>query len=187
MDNSEEDEVDEEIFLRFVQLNGLLIEYYYNNYIHKNPCMTSSQTGNKWIMEVLQGHGSRCYNAFRMDKDVFFRLCSDLEVEFRTLGSNRTSHIEVVGMLVYMLGHGCGNRDAQERFMHSGETISRYFGQALDIVASFGDKMIKPLDPEFNGVAQEIMRDTRYMPHFKVKIICYLTIIFLIKLIYYLY
>lgn len=28
--------------------------------------------------------------------------------------------------------------------------------------------MIKPLDPEFKSVAPEIMRDKRYMPHFKV-------------------
>ncbi|CAL2247297.1 unnamed protein product [Prunus armeniaca] len=27
--------------------------------------------------------------------------------------------------------------------------------------------IIKPLDPEFKGVPEEILRDSRYMPHFK--------------------
>ncbi|VVA40683.1 PREDICTED: putative nuclease HARBI1 [Prunus dulcis] len=29
--------------------------------------------------------------------------------------------------------------------------------------------VLKPSDPEFNGVPKEILRDSRYMPHFKKK------------------
>ena len=31
------------------------VEAYYLKYVHKTPCMNSSQTGNIWLMEVLQG------------------------------------------------------------------------------------------------------------------------------------
>ena len=74
-------------------------------------------------------------------------------------------------MCLHMLGHGVGNRLAQERFQHSGETVSRYFGEALDVFNLLGKEIIKSLDPDFNGVAPEILRDRRYMPHFKVFII----------------
>ena len=131
---------------------------------------------------MLQRH-----NAFRMEKEVFFNLCSDLEVEFKVLGSNRTSHIEVVGMTVYILAQGCGNRSAQERFQHSGETISRYFGQALDMLCSLGDRLIKPLDPEFKEIPPKIMSNKRYMPHFKVFQNFYLFTIDLIVYIKFLY
>ncbi|KAL6272187.1 hypothetical protein ACE6H2_022879 [Prunus campanulata] len=74
---------------------------------------------------------------------------------------------EILGMFVHILGHGIGNRLAQERFQHSGETVSRYFGKLLDIVCLMAIDIIKPLDPEFKGVLEEILRDSRYMPHFK--------------------
>ena len=50
------------------------VETYYLKYVHKTPCMNSSQTGNMWLMEVLQGNHVRCYRMFRMNKDVFYRL-----------------------------------------------------------------------------------------------------------------
>ncbi|CAL2265873.1 unnamed protein product [Prunus armeniaca] len=74
---------------------------------------------------------------------------------------------EMLGMFVHILGHGIGNRLAQERFQHYGETVSRYFGKLLDIVCRMAVDIIKPLDPEFKGVPEEILRDSRYMPHFK--------------------
>ena len=168
----------EEETYQSVQFNLLLIQQYYEKYLQKTPCMVSSQTSNKWLMEVLRGNESRCYNMFRMDKEVFLCLCDDLEAKFGLLGSRRTSHKEVVGMCLHMLGHGVGNRLAQERFQHSGETISRYFGEALDVFNLLGKEIIKPLDPDFNGVAPEILRDRKYMPHFKVFIISLLFCLF---------
>lgn len=176
MNNSGDDDDDDQIFYSCVQLNALLIQHYYESYIDKNPCMDSSQTGNRWVMEVLQGNNVQCYNAFRIDKDVFYHLCSDLEVKFGVFGSNRTSHVEVVGLVLHLLGHECGTRSEAERFQHSTETISRYFRKALDILYQYSEEIIKPTDPHFNGIAPEIMNDRRYMPHFKVLVKLYLFI-----------
>jgi hypothetical protein len=164
-------EEEEEMTYQSVQFNLLLAQQYIEKYLHKTPCNVSSQTGNKWLMEVLRGNERRCYNMFRMDKEVFLCLCDELETKFGSLGSRRTSHKEIVGMFVHMLGHNVSNKLAQERFQHSGETISRYFGEALDMLNLLGQEIIKPLDPDFNGVAPEILNDRRYMPHFKVFII----------------
>ena len=76
---------------------------------------------------------------------------------------------EILGMFLHMLGHGVKNRLAQERFQHSGETVSRYFGGMLDIVCKMAIDIIKPMDSEFRDIPQEIRIDTRYMPYFKVK------------------
>ena len=32
------------------------INMYYINYMHKEPCMVSYNTGIRWLTEVLQGH-----------------------------------------------------------------------------------------------------------------------------------
>ncbi|KAL6272102.1 hypothetical protein ACE6H2_022794 [Prunus campanulata] len=132
--------------------------------------MNSSQTGNIWLMEVLQGNDSRCYRMFRMDKDVFSILCYDLQFNYGLKGSRRVSAFEILGMFLYMLGHVLGNRLSQERFQHSGETVSRYFGLMLDIVCRMTINVIKPIDPEFSDTPQEILSNFRYMPHFKVMI-----------------
>ena len=39
---------------------------YYVKYIHKEPCMTLFQTGEKLMHELLNGHEKRCFNVFRM-------------------------------------------------------------------------------------------------------------------------
>ena len=46
-----------------------LIQYYYNTFLHKNPCMNYSQMGNKWLREVLDVNYGRC---FRMEKKNLF-------------------------------------------------------------------------------------------------------------------
>ncbi|KAH9686249.1 DDE Tnp4 domain-containing protein [Citrus sinensis] len=99
---------DEQEFDSIISTFTIAVDYYYRTYIHKQPCMNSSETG-----------------------------------------------------------HGVGNRLAQERFQHSGETVSRYFGEALDAICRLSIDLIKPFDPEFKDIPEEILRDSRYMPHFK--------------------
>jgi len=86
---------------------------------------------------------------FRMDKSIFFQLCIDLENNYGLRGSRRMCTAEMLGMFVHILGHGIGNRLAQERFQYFGETVSRYFGKLLDIVCLMAVDIIKLLDPEF--------------------------------------
>ncbi|KAH9680641.1 DDE Tnp4 domain-containing protein [Citrus sinensis] len=99
---------DEQEFDSIISTFTIAVDYYYRTYIHKQPCMNSSETG-----------------------------------------------------------HGVGNRLAQERFQHSGETVSRYFGEALDAICRLSIDLIKPFDPEFKDIPEEILKDSRYMPHFK--------------------
>ncbi|KAK2646379.1 hypothetical protein Ddye_021574 [Dipteronia dyeriana] len=147
-----------------------ILESYYLKYIYKQPCMNSIQTDNMWMHEIIQGNENRCHRMFRMEKHVFLKLCVDLEAKYGLKGLINMNSIEILGMCLHILGHGVGNRLAQERFQHSGETMSRYFSQMLDIFCLLAIDIIKPMDPEFKDIPEEILRDSRYMPHFKMQV-----------------
>ena len=108
-------------------------------------------------------------------------LLNDLvsnEGMYQLKGSRNISPAEILGMFMYALGHSVGNRNVQEHFQRSGETVSRYFGEMLDIVYSMAVKLIKPQDPEFRNIPKEIFSDSRYMPHFKVCLLSFFNALF---------
>ena len=160
------DDTDE--FWDLIVCTTAAITEYYCTFIHKVPCMTSYQTGHKWMQEILSMNENRCKIMFRMEKETFFQLSHDLENIYELKPSRRMSVIEKVGIFVFILAQGASNRHAQERFQHSGETISRVFHEVLRSVCSFAKELIKPDDPEFKKIASHILNDQRYMPHFKV-------------------
>ena len=158
---------DEEEFDQLVCVIVVLMHHYYLMFIHKEPCMNSTQTRHKWLIEILGGNVSRCFNMFRMNSDAFLRLCTDLEDNYGLKSSRRTCGAEMLGMFLYILGQSVGNRSTMERFQHSGETVSRYFDKVLDSVCRMSVDLIKPLDPDFITTPKEIYEDSRYMPYFK--------------------
>ncbi|KAK3195372.1 hypothetical protein Dsin_026682 [Dipteronia sinensis] len=85
--------------------------------------------------------------------------------------SQGTSVAEVMEIMATLprveKGQGIGNMNAQERFQRSCEMMSRHFDVMLDILYEMTKVMIKLLDPAFRSTSQEILSDSRYMPHFK--------------------
>lgn len=80
-DDDEEEEEDEETnYLEWQALcltTASTLVYYYEMYIHKEPCHYSIHTGSKLIKEILEGNETRCYQDFYMYKSRFYRLCVD--------------------------------------------------------------------------------------------------------------
>ncbi|PWA92317.1 hypothetical protein CTI12_AA079800 [Artemisia annua] len=111
-----------------------LVSDYYYKYMHKEPCMKSSQTGEAWMNEVLNGHPIRSVNAFRMHPNVFLKLCGELESSYGLKSSDKIMVVEKLGIFVYTLALGVSNRDVGERFQRSGETISRVFHEVLEAI-----------------------------------------------------
>jgi hypothetical protein len=144
-----------------------LVEDYYMPYIAKEPCRTSSQTGYKWVMEILQGNPDRCKQNFRMEIHVFIYLCKELKEKYHLRGTRKLTVEELVAMFLSTLGHGFGNRIVQERFQHSGETVSRHFTRVLMAVSRMAIDIINPIDREFKNVPRKIRDDERYWPYFK--------------------
>ena len=145
------------------------INMYYINYMHKESCMVSYNTGMHWLNEVLRGHWKRCVNMFRMDTTTLLSLCNDLETHHGLKPSRRMSVIEKVTMFLFTIVVGASNKEVQERFQHSGETISRCFKEVLKSLCLFVVEVIKPVDPQFTSTPREITMNPRYMPHFKVR------------------
>jgi hypothetical protein len=79
------------------------------------------------------------------------------------------SFIEKVSMFLSTIAVGASNREVQERFQHSGETVSRCFKEVLKSLCLFAVEVIKPIDPQFTRTPREIAMNPRYMSHFKVR------------------
>ncbi|ONI29241.1 hypothetical protein PRUPE_1G189200 [Prunus persica] len=75
--------------------------------------------------------------------------------------------VEALSMFLIVLGHGFTNRKVQERFQHSGDTVSRWFGIILDVVCRMASDIISPQNPKFRRVPDKIKADYRYWPYFK--------------------
>lgn len=116
----------------------------------------------------MRGNEKRCVNTFIMKKNILINLCQDLGNEYRLKASKRMSVLEKVRIFLYVLFLGSSNRQAQERFQYSCETISRNFHKVMVALMRFSIDLIKLKDSTFSTIPPEILKDNRYMPHFKV-------------------
>jgi hypothetical protein len=73
-----------------------------------------------------------------------------------------------VHIFLFIISQGASNRAAQERFQHSGETISRYFQKVLRAVEALGEDYIRLIELErYEDCVTEISRESRFYPFFK--------------------
>ncbi|KAK8916690.1 hypothetical protein KSP39_PZI022577 [Platanthera zijinensis] len=130
-------------------------------------CMTSSQTGSRWLGELLDGHPHRFFSSFRMSKLIFVDLLTLLTQQYGLQGSRRTLPREVLAVTLHILGHNVPMQIAGERFQHSTETISRFFSKGLAAIKRLSADVIMPVDHLFRDIPPQILNDSRYMPFFK--------------------
>ncbi|GMP89033.1 hypothetical protein CsSME_00040772 [Camellia sinensis var. sinensis] len=112
---------------------------YYKAHVLKVPCRTSILTGRAWILEMYNGHSGRFRYELCMPKVVFTRLCATLVNDFRlhVPEQDHGLHVEEsVAIFIHVLKN-LPNRELQERFQHSGETISRHFHNVLKAMKKF--------------------------------------------------
>ncbi|KAG5235433.1 protein ALP [Salix suchowensis] len=105
---------------------------------------------------------------FRMDANTLTSLCLDLETQYGLKPSSRMPVIEKLAMFLFTIAVGTSNWQVQERFQHSGETVSRCINEVLKAVCLLTMDVIKPTDPDFMSIPSEIATNQRHMPHFKV-------------------
>ncbi|XP_060961641.1 protein ALP1-like [Cannabis sativa] len=134
-------------------------------YLTKEPCRNSALSGHEYVMEVLHGHESRCYDLFRMDKDVFILFCGVLKEKNLLRNSRYLSVEEQVSMFLFVVGHNERHRVVAERFQHSTSTISEYFRKVLRAVCRLSKELITP--PSFDVVPPEIRFNPKYYPFLK--------------------
>ncbi|CAI0401885.1 unnamed protein product [Linum tenue] len=86
------------------------------------------------MTQVLDGPHELCREMFRMDKHVFHKLCSILRQRGLLRDTCGVMIEEQLAIFLNIIGHNERNRVIQERFQHSGETISRYFNNVLKVL-----------------------------------------------------
>jgi hypothetical protein len=114
------------------------------NHSHeRTPIHTSILSEKKHVEELLQGHKVRARREFRMEKEIFCKLV-DLLTDSNSLTNGRDVSVdEQLAIFLFCLSTNASNRSIQERFQHSGETISRYFNLVLEAIVSLSSRMIQ--------------------------------------------
>lgn len=163
MDDPDVDDFDLE--LDEMEVVAAAVGYYYHNSISKTPCRAASPSGRGFLTELLQGHDEVCRDMLRMDKHVFHRLCDILRQRCMLRDTADVMIEEQLAIFLSIVGHNERNRVIQERFQHSGETISRYFKIVLKAIKSLSREFLRP--PQSSTPA-EILGNKRYDPYFKV-------------------
>lgn len=98
---------------------------YVNFFLTTQYVHTSSRTGRRHTEEILRAHPRRVMELIRMPIMTFLDL-RDWVVQRGLLSSTRYVSVEEqLVLFLWMVGRGASNRDAQEQFQHSGDTISR--------------------------------------------------------------
>jgi len=112
------------------------------------PIRTSALTGREYVDEVLNcKNPRRCQEVLRMKLEVFHFLCSELKSKGRLTPSRHITVEEQIAMFLYTVARAASNRDVQERFQHSGETVSRHFHAVLNAINRLVPDYIKLLNP----------------------------------------
>lgn len=125
-----------------------------------------ASTGLKFVDEVLNGQNELCLENFRMDKDVFYKLCDILQGKGLLRHTNRIKIEEQLAIFLFIIGHNLRTRAVQELFRYSGETISRHFNNVLNAIMSISLDLFQPPGSD---VPSEIFNDPRFYPYFKVR------------------
>lgn len=102
----------------------MTIMEYEQSFIDKTPCRTSMLTGKMYTIEFLVGHETRCYENFRMKKDVFMNFCETLKEVGNLCDGKKVSIEEAVAMFLIIICHNLRHRVVAERFQHSLHTVS---------------------------------------------------------------
>ncbi|ETP12729.1 hypothetical protein F441_11938 [Phytophthora nicotianae CJ01A1] len=122
--------------------------YYCGRHICKDPCRTSVLTGAAWVTELEEGNSTRIFENLRMPKRVFHDLCAIVENAAPLSPWAMVQTNERVAIFPYCLSRNASNRELQERFQHSGETVHRQFHAALDVICSLAPRyLVQPKSP----------------------------------------
>lgn len=148
-----------------MELVAVAAGYHYYNSITRQPSRSLSPKGSGFMAEVLNGPDDLCREMFRMDKHVFHKLSDTLRQRGMLRDTAGVMIEEQLAIFLNIVGHNERNRVIQERFQHSGETISRHFNNVLKAIKSLSREFLQP--PSLM-TPSEILRSNRFYPYFEV-------------------
>jgi hypothetical protein len=161
-----EESTDSEEYWNMVTAGTKICQIYVDMYLQKNPTRTSILSGMGWLLETLRTPGE-CHLQLRMSNEMFLDLHDLLVERYGLESSMHMSTHEALAIFLFICGGNESNRRTQNRFKHSGETISRKFDEVLNALMKMARDFIRPKDPNFASVHKRIRNDKRAYPTFK--------------------
>lgn len=149
---------------RLIKIACIILMIRRQRRIMRQPCRTSILSGHEWVVSIINGNPRLCPELFRMESHVFIRLCYVFREKGYLKDTRNISVEEMIAMFITIVGQNHRNRILQDRFQHSGETISRHFHKVLKGMLLFSMEMIKP--PDMTKVPAHIENNPQFQ-HFK--------------------
>ncbi|KAK9288378.1 hypothetical protein L1049_016832 [Liquidambar formosana] len=121
----------------------LLLGKHYEDHVLKFESYFTHDSRMLNLHNIIFHNDTACISQLRMNRYTFFKLCNML----RTIGKLKdTRHVtveEITALFVHILAHYVKNRVIINRFMRSGETISRHFNKVLKGVIRLQSHLLK--------------------------------------------
>ncbi|KAI9110768.1 hypothetical protein K1719_018206 [Acacia pycnantha] len=108
---------------------------HYMKHLMKQGNRFNYSDGWNWVRETLNTPGES-YRMFRMEPNVVLELENILVSKGWLHPSRELTSLEALSMFLWTCAHSETNRNVQNRFGKSGETISRKFSEVLDSLCS---------------------------------------------------
>ena len=131
----------------------------------KNHVGTHGTQDNILLWIFLLGIPLDAMNYFAW-RNVFFKSCTAIKERSLLKDTRNVSVEEQIFIFLMKIGHNERNQMVQERFQHSGGTISQHFNKVLMGMAKFSMESIRP--PSFDETPNHIRKNHKYWPWFKV-------------------
>ncbi|XP_004240177.1 uncharacterized protein [Solanum lycopersicum] len=155
---------DVDIELDELELVAAAAGYHYYNCIARQPSHGSTPKGSGFLTELLSADNDVCREMLRMDKHVFHKLCNILRERAMLRDTAGVMIEEQLAIFLNIVGHNERNRVIQERYQHSGETISRHFNNVLRALKSLSREFLQ-LPPVSTPL--QILESNRFYPYFE--------------------
>ncbi|KAI7965366.1 hypothetical protein MJO29_003464 [Puccinia striiformis f. sp. tritici] len=120
--------------------------------------------GDAYVKHILSGNQHRAQAMFRLSIDIFKRCSEELELIDCEPASKLLSMDEQLAIFLYIVGQNATNRQTQDRFQHSGETISRVFHHIIHLFVQLQSTYIVSPDPKYTH--EVILDNPKFFPFF---------------------
>ena len=133
--------------------------------LEKIPYHTSRLSWAEYTTEVIESiNNHRVHDVLRMPLSAFNALVEWVMEKGLLVSSKNVSIEEQLAIFLKIVEEEASNRTAQDRFQHSGQTISRYFNQVLEALIQLYPEFVKaPLET----IPLEISHSRKFFPFFR--------------------
>ena len=139
---------------------------YHTKYLLKQGNRFNYSDGWNWVRETITTP-RESYRMFRIEPHVVLKLTDLLKCKGWLCLFKDMTELEAVAMFLWTCAHSQTNRNVQNKFGKSGETVSRKFAEVLEALCLLAKEVVTTPDFQFQEVPAKIKDDSRYWPYFK--------------------